>query len=488
MVWMKSRWTPTRWAPKSSTAATEKQRMPLIPTAARRWLIRRVSGWPSRQASKNSAAQATASAIIANRDGLQRGEVGDQPERELVVQRRDDQAAGRDQQQREPDTQRGHADPAVAAGQLRAEPGRTSVIAISARPGGTALAARPRSAVARRPGDVGRRRCGRLASVAPEGKIRCAPSVSPVTDVPARCVPGRAEPLHRCTADRSAAQRVGLDRRGQPRRSARRSTYAQAGSRRRRGSAGSGPRQASRRAEPLGGTSRRPCSAPADRPPRGGTGSTSPAGLDRAQPRLGRVAAAVHRGGGPVRRGSTTSGRSGWCRHPADSLYRRAGPGPNQSPSPFRANCPSASVTIPTGSGPRGVPARPGSAATSPDRSRSRPGRRRPPPPAGRARAGRWWCAASSEVTSRSRAASISSSRAGRWVRRISASRRRRSSSGVSGTRAGTGREEPSASMATNTKYADATCSGSSAAFPHGWASTRTPISMEERPAQLTCA
>ncbi len=41
--------------------------MPLIPTAARRWLIRRVSGCPSRQASMNSTAQAIASAIIASR-------------------------------------------------------------------------------------------------------------------------------------------------------------------------------------------------------------------------------------------------------------------------------------------------------------------------------------------------------------------------------------------------------------------------------------
>ncbi len=67
MVWMKSRCTPTRCAPKSSTEATEKHRIPLMPTAARRWPSRRVSGWPSRQASKNSTAHATASAISANR-------------------------------------------------------------------------------------------------------------------------------------------------------------------------------------------------------------------------------------------------------------------------------------------------------------------------------------------------------------------------------------------------------------------------------------
>ncbi len=67
MVWMKSRCTPTRCAPKSSTAATEKQRMPLMPTAARRWLIRSVSGCPIRHASRKSAAHATASAISAIR-------------------------------------------------------------------------------------------------------------------------------------------------------------------------------------------------------------------------------------------------------------------------------------------------------------------------------------------------------------------------------------------------------------------------------------
>ena len=38
-----------------------------MPTAARRWLIRSVSGWPIRHASKNRAAQPTASTISAIR-------------------------------------------------------------------------------------------------------------------------------------------------------------------------------------------------------------------------------------------------------------------------------------------------------------------------------------------------------------------------------------------------------------------------------------
>ena len=62
---------------------------------------------------------------------------------------------------------------------------------------------------------------------------------------------------------------------------------------------------------------------------------------------------------------------------------------------------------------------------------------------------------------SASRPSSISCFLASRWARRISASRIRRSSSGVSGSSGGTGRGRPSTSIATNTKYADATCSGS---------------------------
>ena len=120
MVWMKSRWTPTRCAPKSSTAATEKQRMPLMPTAARRWPIRSVSGCPIRHASKNRSGPADRQRHQRDRDGLQRGEVGDQPERELVVHGRHHQAAGPDQQQREPDPQRGPPDRLVAARELGA--------------------------------------------------------------------------------------------------------------------------------------------------------------------------------------------------------------------------------------------------------------------------------------------------------------------------------------------------------------------------------
>ena len=53
-------------------------------------------------------------------DRLQGGEVGDQPERELVVHGRHDQAADPDHQQREPDPQRGPSDRLVAARELRA--------------------------------------------------------------------------------------------------------------------------------------------------------------------------------------------------------------------------------------------------------------------------------------------------------------------------------------------------------------------------------
>jgi hypothetical protein len=49
-----------------------------------------------------------------------------------------------------------------------------------------------------------------------------------------------------------------------------------------------------------------------------------------------------------------------------------------------------------------------------------------------------------------------------------------------------TSREWPSASPATNTTYADATCSDSDDGSFHGCASTRTPICIEERPAQFT--
>ena len=59
---------------------------------------------------------------------------------------------------------------------------------------------------------------------------------------------------------------------------------------------------------------------------------------------------------------------------------------------------------------------------------------------------------------------------------------------GVSGRSAGMGRGCPSASIATNTKYAELTCSVSPEVSFQGWVSIRTPISIDERPVQLTWA
>ncbi len=77
--------------------------------------------------------------------------------------------------------------------------------------------------------------------------------------------------------------------------------------------------------------------------------------------------------------------------------------------------------------------------------------------------------------------------RASRWLRRISASRIRRRSSSVSGTTCGTVRGLPSASTATNTRYAVATCTCGPTAS-HRSAVIRTPISIELRPVQFTWA
>ena len=188
MVWMKSRWTPTRCAPKSSTAATEKQRMPLIPTAARRWLIRRVSGWPSRQASKNRAAQATASAISANRTACSalRSETSQNANSWCS---RGDQAGSR-------------RSTSSSANQIRSaiRPTRRLPHASCAEPGQDERHRHQRQGPAEphraRRGAVELLRGSRAiaAKSAPEGKIRCAGPVSPVTgvtrsdDAPKPCV------------------------------------------------------------------------------------------------------------------------------------------------------------------------------------------------------------------------------------------------------------------------------------------------------------
>ncbi len=56
------------------------------------------------------------------------------------------------------------------------------------------------------------------------------------------------------------------------------------------------------------------------------------------------------------------------------------------------------------------------------------------------------------------------------------------------GPSGGISRGRPSSSMATKTRYAEATCTGSCPAWFHGSDSTRTPTSIEVRPAQLTWA
>ena len=66
------------------------------------------------------------------------------------------------------------------------------------------------------------------------------------------------------------------------------------------------------------------------------------------------------------------------------------------------------------------------------------------------------------------------------------ASRSRRRSVSFSGSSGGISRGRPSSSIATKTRYAEATCNGSLPASFHGSASTRTPISIDVRPAQLT--
>ena len=206
-----------------------------MPTAARRWLSRSVSGWPIRQASKKSAAQATASAISASRTVCEGGEVGDQPERELVVHRpppagsRPRRSAARTRSAARPGPTRRLPQASCAL------PGSTSVIAISAE---RAPEPHPRGASSAGgslgcTGGVRRTAVGRPwpGSVAPEGKIRCARPVSPVTGVTSvhDAPVGRGSTAKRVASMAATSSSVGGGRR------------TPAGSRRGRGWAGPGP-------------------------------------------------------------------------------------------------------------------------------------------------------------------------------------------------------------------------------------------------------
>src|SRR4051794_15423532 len=64
---MKPRCTATMWEANSSDPATAKHSTPFSPTIASRCFCRSSRGWPSRQASRNSSAQPTASAHSSSR-------------------------------------------------------------------------------------------------------------------------------------------------------------------------------------------------------------------------------------------------------------------------------------------------------------------------------------------------------------------------------------------------------------------------------------
>ena len=133
IVRMKSRCTPTRWAPKSSVPATVKHSTPLTPTTARRWLSAAASA-AARDARRRrrGSAQPTASAISASRSSRSSARCRGQPEDEPCQTR----PATMRQQPRAP---RAPARSAARSGRPAgcrptswAEPGTTRVISISA--------------------------------------------------------------------------------------------------------------------------------------------------------------------------------------------------------------------------------------------------------------------------------------------------------------------------------------------------------------------
>ena len=100
IVTMKSRWTPTRCAPKSSTAAAVRLRNPLSPTTASRWFCWSDSGWPSRQASMKSSTQPIAAAISSDAQHAEDEGVGHQVEDRPVPDQAHQQGADQREQRR----------------------------------------------------------------------------------------------------------------------------------------------------------------------------------------------------------------------------------------------------------------------------------------------------------------------------------------------------------------------------------------------------
>ena len=86
---MKSRWTPTRWAPKSSAPATEKQSTPLTPTTARRWPCVRRQRLADPPGVEEQQRPADRERHQHQPQPQQRGGVGGQPEEQPVPEQPD---------------------------------------------------------------------------------------------------------------------------------------------------------------------------------------------------------------------------------------------------------------------------------------------------------------------------------------------------------------------------------------------------------------